>query len=335
MSTDKNNDEIDLRQVFASIGGFFSNIGTGIIRFIATLRRIALNNKVLFLSLLILSQLVAVVYTKLVRKDYYTSTMILSSQHLNRQTAANTIEKLNLLCDEEGRTELARTLNIDLEIAKNIFEFDFNTLVTEGEKIEFEILKEQLAGVIEEKRELANRVASKLNQENTSSFIVSVSVYDPEIIADLETALLNYLKNNTYIKKRLESNRTLLLERKVKLIKESKKLDSLKKVIYENFTQMATQSKGSNNVILGDKYLTDPLAVFKEDLSLNSQILDIDRELYIQPGIEIIDGFTAFREPDNLSLPTVMLIAMGVSIILSYLIIAFIKFNNYLDKIPV
>lgn len=335
MTSGKTNDEIDLRQVFQSIGSFFQGIADGILRFIASLRKIALNNKTFFITSIVISQVLALSYTTLLRKDFFTSTMILSSQYLNRQTVENTIEKLNSLCKEKERTELAKTLNIQPELAKNIMEFDFSTLVTESEKIEFEVLKEQLASVIEEKKEVANRVVRQLNQENRTSFLITVSVFDPEIISNLETALLNYFKNNEFIKKRLDSYQINLLERKRKLLTESEKLDSLKQVIYLNFTQMATQSRGSNNVILGEKYMTDPLAVFKEDLVLNEQILQIDQELYIKPGIEIVDGFTAFREPDNLSLPLVMLLAMGISLLLAYLIIGFIKFNNYLDTIPV
>jgi hypothetical protein len=328
------NDEIDLRQLFAAIGNFFSGIGRGILHFLASLRRIALNNKILFVSIVLIGQIIAAGYSEILKKKFYKTTMILNSEYLNRRIVENTIDKLALLCFEREREGLATELKIDKAVAKNIVDFEVLPFVSETDVIEMEVLKEQLANVAQEKKDLVTKITEKLEIENKHSFQISVKVYDPEIVKGLEVSLIEYFRSNDFIKKRIESTKKNLLERKAKLAKESKKLDSLKAVIYLNFAQIASQSRGSNNVILGDKYLTDPLNVFKEDLTLNAEILEIDKKLYLQPDFELVDGFTVFKEPDSASLVKIMAIAFGLSFVGFYLIVGLWKFDRYLDKIP-
>lgn len=146
--------------------------------------------------------------------------------------------------------------------------------------------------------------------------------------------MVAYLGNNPYVKNRVDANHLNLLNRKNKLLRESKKLDSLKSVIYENFQTMAKQSRqGSNNVILSDKYLTNPLEIFTEDLNLNAQILEIDRQLAIRPDFEVIDGFTTYKEPKSAGLIKVLAIAFGIAVAVGYMSIGLRNFNNYLGTL--
>lgn len=335
MSAEKTNDEIDLRDVFRSIGNFFRGIGNSIIYFIASLRKIAINHKVLFASVFVLSQLLAVSYTLVLRKDYFSTSMVLKSSYLNHEVLKNTIVKFDNMCKEKERTVLAQTLKIDQEAAKNLLAFEVRPFVSQSDEIEKALLKDQLNNLLEQKKDAGARLASKLEFQNINSFEITVKVSAPEVVPNLEASFVNYIKQNDYVRKQLESNRKALLDRRAKLVRESEKIDSLKKVIFENFSKLYDFTRGSNNVILSDKSITGPIEVIHEDLSLNAQILEIDQKLYVEPDFVVIDGFTAFRQPANLSLPMVMAVAGGVAILLSYLLIAFVKFNNYLDKVPV
>jgi hypothetical protein len=97
---------------------------------------------------------------------------------------------------------------------------------------------------------------------------------------------------------------------------------------------MSKQSReGSNNVILSDKYLTDPLNVFKEDLNLNNEIRSIDDQLMIRSDFEVIDGLTTFREPANLSLPVILVQSLLISVAAGYILIGLRRFNKYLATI--
>src|SRR5258705_6780534 len=105
-------DEIDLGQLFSKIRDFFMNIGLGIMRFFALLRRVPLENKPLFAAVILVSLTVGLSYSKLLKKKFYESTMILSSEYLNKRLVDNAIEKLNLLAEEEIKHGLSKVLNI-------------------------------------------------------------------------------------------------------------------------------------------------------------------------------------------------------------------------------
>ena len=125
-----------------------------------------------------------------------------------------------------------------------------------------------------------------------------------------------------------------MLARKQKLIGESHKLDSLKSVIYENYQNMAAQSRqGSNNVILSDKAVTNPIEIFAQDINLYNEIQSINRYLYLQNDFEVVDGFTEFSKPSSAGPLRVTAYAILIAIALSYLIVALTNFNKYLDKL--
>lgn len=326
-------DDLDLSLVFASIGRFFTRTGRGLLYFIASLRNLFFQNKLFFAGILVGGIVLGAVYSELLKKKFYKSSMVLSCDYLNTQILTNTIDKLNLLCQEVERDGLAELLQIDLKTAKNIQKFEFEPFVSEDDVVEMEVLRTQLENVVAEKRELVDNVISKLSIENKNAYEISVQVYDPEIVKPLERALVKYFNTNTYIKKRIDINRVNLQNRRNKLIAESKKLDSLKRVLFENFQSLGKTSRGSNNVILSDEQLANPLDVYTKDLLINEEILSLERELYITPDFEVVDGFTTFKEPDSASLFKVLVIAFFVSLLMGYLIIGAWKFDAMLAKI--
>lgn len=326
-------DELDLSQVFTSIGRFFSRLGNSALYFLASLRNLFVLNRVFFIGIIIAGLLLGLLYSELLKKKYYTSTMVLSCDYLNTQTLSNTINKLNLLCAEPEREGLADLLKIDVKTAKNIQKFDFEPFVSEDDVVEMEVLKTQLNAVAADKKEIVDKVLEKLTVVNKNAYAIAVRVYEPEVVRPLEKALVNYFNSNDYIKKRINSTRSLLTARKDKLIIESQKLDSLKKVLYENYRTLGKTSRGSNNVILSDEQLANPLEIYNEDLELNKEILDINQRLYISPDFEVVDGFTTFKEPDSASLFKVIVISFFLSVIMGYLIIGASKFDKMLSRI--
>ncbi len=328
-------DEIDLSQLFRWIGKGFSNFGQGILNGLANLRMLFFQNKLFFSVVISIGLITGTLLSEVFIDKQYASSMIISCDYLNNRILDNTIEKLNLLCDEKQRTGLANELKIDIATAKNIQEFDARAFVSEKDLVEIEVLKEQLNNVADEKKDLVNKIISKIEIENKNAFLIEVKVLDPEIIKNLEQALVNYIKDNSFIQNRIAANERTLLERKAKLQRESRKLDSLKAVLFDNYASMAKENSrpGSNNVILSDKYLTNPLDVFNQDLSIHSQIQGIDYQLAVKPDFEVVDGLTSFKEPDSASLPKILVIAFFASWVLGYLILGLFKFDRYLSAL--
>jgi len=184
--------------------------------------------------------------------------MILSSDYLNKRLVDNSIEKLNLLAGEENKHGLAKVLNISDSLASNIVEFKARPFVSEGDLIELEVLKEQLknAQANAKNEKVIAQVVERIEIENRHAFEITVKTYNPTFIGALQSALVNHFKNNEYIKRRIEINKTNLLEKKTKLFHDLQKLDSLKFIIFDNYKSMAAQSRqGSNNVILATRLL--------------------------------------------------------------------------------
>lgn len=331
-----NSDEIDLGVLFSKIGDFFKNIGLGFLRFLALLRRVPLENKLLFSALIIVSLATGISYSSLLKKKFYSTTMILSSEYLNKRIVDNTIDKLNLLAEEEEKSGLAKVLNVPNELAENIHDFEAKPFVAETELIELEVLKEQLKNFQSDKKneKVIEQVIQRIEIENRHAYEITVRVYNPTVVRELESAIVNYFKNNDYLKKRVEISKTNRLARKQKLIKDSQKLDSLKEVIYANYQNMAAQSRqGSNNVILSDKAVTNPIEVYEQDMNFYNEIQVLDRALYLQNDFEVVDGFTEFSEPSSDGPVRVSAYAILIAIGLGYLIVALTKFNKYLDKL--
>ena len=330
----QSSDEIDLSQVFKWIGNGFRNFGNSILKGIAGLRNVFFENKRFFVVVIISGLALGFSYSEFLNKKYYKSSMILSCDYLNRRIVESTIDKLNLLCGEVEREGLSKELNIPVTTAKNILKFESKPFVSEGDIVELEVLKEQLSSLAKDKQEVVTKVLAKLEIGNKNTFQISILITDPDIVSKLDSAIVKYLKSNDFVKRRLEITKVNLLERKQKLLQESVRLDSLKSVLFRSFDNMTKQSKqGSNNVILSEKPLTEPLSVFSQDLSFYSEIQAIDTRLYLQPDFEVIDGFTAFKEPESASLPKILVISFIISWLAGYLILGLYKFDSYLAKL--
>lgn len=329
-------DEIDLSQLLARIGAFFTRIGNGIIKVLALIRNTPAKYWPLFLGLTFAGGLIAYSYSSFVKKKFYESTMILSSDYLNKRIADNSIHKLNLLASEESPKGLAKVLNISDSLAKNILRFDAKPFVSETDLVELEVLKEQLknAQVNAKNEKVIQEVVDRIEIENRHAFEITVRTFNPSTIKPLQDALVNYFRNNDYIKKRIEIAHINLKARREKLMRESQKLDSLKKVIYSNYRTMAEQSRqGSNNVILSDKSVTNPVDIYNQDMQLNNELQLVDKKLYLQQDFEIVDGFTEFSEPSSASKSKIIFIGLLFGFIFGYVAVAIFKFNQYLSKI--
>lgn len=329
-------DDIDLAQFFRWIGRGFSRLGDSIIAGIAGLRNQFHENRIFFIGIMILGLILGGIYSGLLRKNYYKSSMVLSCDYLNTQILKNTIDKFNLLAAERGTHGIQEVFpSLDSVAAANIRRFEFKPFVSEDDVVEMEVLREQLNNVTSEKKELVDKVIDRLEIDNKNAYEISVYVYDPGIVKPLEKALVDYFRSNNYIKRRLEIHHINLEDREKKLEKELRKLDSLKIVLFRNYQALSEKSRGSNNVTVGgEEGLTNPLDVFTKDLELHEELQEVKQDLYLTPDFEVVDGFTSFQEPENASLAKVLAIALVLSILIGYLILGAYRFDKMLANYP-
>jgi hypothetical protein len=327
----KPSEEVDVAQFFRWIGRGFSRATNGLLFSLIYLRATFTRNKTLFIAFIIGGLILGVCYHRLLKKPYYRATMVLNCNMVDYQVFQNIIDRLTLLCEEDSREILAEELDISQDTAKLVYRFSIDPFVSQQDIIELELLKEELKDVTIEKKATLETVLKGLESHNDRTYEISIFVYDHHIIKSIEKSIINFFRNNEFIKRRLDIDRQGLIARKEKLEQESKKLDSLKIVLFENFQNLSKTSRaGSNNVILADDKLTNPLDVFKEDLIINNEIISIQKTLFLEPNFEVIKGFTTISQPANLSLPKILVIAFFASIVAAYLAIALWQFDKML-----
>ncbi len=325
-------DEIDLRQLFSSIGDFFKNIFLGFIMLIVGIKNATITYfKIIFLFV-VLAGLIGIAL-KYVLPDYYTSSMLLNNKHSTGKLTESSVEKLDLLCQEQNYAQLVKTLNIDTSVAKNLKSFYYEPFVSEEEIVELEVLKEQLKSEIDNE-EVINKFVEKLKNENKSTYRIFVQVFDNADLAVLEKPLLNYFRNSQYISKRLEIEIENLKREEQNIEEELNKLDSLKKLVIKNYARYDERSRtGSNNVIMNDDQVIDPMSIFDKSQLLYQKKLEIQEELYLTSSFELIDGFTVFSKPDSPSLLKIGFYSCLIGLGIAYVIILLIYFNKYLNKV--
>ncbi len=326
-------DEIDLRKLFQAIGNGFANIGKAFINLIIRIRRVTIKYKLLFLVAIIAAAILGVTYNK-VAKPYYSTSMLLSSEYFNAKLVENSIGKINALCEEDERNGLAKVLGIDLSIAKNIKGFDFEPLVSEQDIVDVEVLKNKLEELKVKDPDIA-KVIDQIQIENKNTFIITVHVYNTDIIGNLQESLVNYFKNNPYIKNRIDINRKnqkVLVE---KLEKDIAQLDSLKNLYNLNLKASAGRKDmpGSSSVYVGESGVLDPTSFYTQSVSLYWQLQKAQEELELGEDFEVVDGFTVFSKPESPNILKAVVFSVLIFIGLTYLLIMAIEANVYLNKI--
>src|SRR5688500_10846987 len=175
----KSTDEIDLAQFFRWIGRGFSSAGQYAIAGMAGIRNVFYDNRMFFIGIMVLGLILGAIYSELLKKDYYRTSMVLSCDYLNTQILKNTIDKFNLLAGEKDTEGLQEELNLDEATAKNIQRIAFKSFVSEDDVVEMEVLREQLNNVTAEKKDLVEKVMDRLEIENKNAYEISVYVFDP------------------------------------------------------------------------------------------------------------------------------------------------------------
>lgn len=334
-SKTKVNDDVDVTQFFSWIGRGFSRVGNAFIYSLATLRGLFFSNRVFFFGIIIFGLILGALYSELLKKKYYESAMVLSCDYLNTQILQNTIDKMNLLCYEKEREGLSEFLGLEPEIAKKIQKFAFKSFVSEDDVVEMEVLRTQLNTVTADKQELVENIIEKLEIENKNAYEIRVQVYEPDVVKPLEKALVTYFRTNDYIKKRIEINKINLEKRRENLLKETRKIDSLKFVLVKNLASVSSTSRGSGNVFLGDEKFANPVEIFEQSLKINNELLNVEHDLYISSDFEVVDGFTTFKEPESASLTKILVISFFLSLLIGYLIIGAWRLDKYLSSVVV
>ena len=322
-------EEIDIRAIFISIWEFIVSLFNRLVFFLITLKRIHIKY---FKMLVLIGILIGggTLAFHFLSREYYVSSMIVKSQFLQGQLIDKTIQKLDVLADDRNYEELASVLKIPITDAEQIQGFKIVPLVQNEDLLEVRRLEDKLNELLDP--DDTEWLLEGRSMEDKAEYEIFVFVFDTYVWAKLEQPILNFIANRPYVKKRMEIHEQNLIKRRNKLIRETRRMDSLNAAVMRNFEAMMQRSReGNNNVILSERNLNNPLEIVKEDLQLAAEIREIDRALFLETNLELLDSFTRFVEPANPSIIFLGSVAARVIIGLFYILVILIEIGKWLS----
>src|SRR5258706_3715763 len=216
------------------------------------------NTKIIVLAL-VTGTVLGLFYYQFVHK-VYESKMILLSDILTSSYSERITESLDRLISESNTKILSERLKMSEQDAKQIG------------KIEIESVKQD---------------KTKDEKEN-AIFIVTVKVINKDVLPRLQENIIEYLRNNEFVKIRVEQRKKYTIEIIEKIDEQLSSLDQLKSRITKGeFGQVGKESL----------VLFDPTSVHSKILELNRERTSLQNSLETINSIQLVEGFTVFEKP--------------------------------------
>lgn len=336
---DNNEKELDLRDVFSAIGRFFTNSINAFKRNILHTLLFVKRHKKIIGSITILGIVLGLCYS-ILGKPYYTATMAVKSNdsYLEKNIFTKILEELNTMCDEEDYNELARILNISVEHASAIrsFELEEEKEVANLGSYYAKYMKILSTIADEDKRE--EMLQTFIKSEKDNIYYISVSVYNDSILPLLNEPFAKLINANPYFVRKREINQTAMEFNEQKIYDELLKLDSLKKTLTEAIQRQEKYIKsGSNNVILGEQQLYNPLPVYDKYISLYGEAIALKKQILLNEfTMDVLSGFVKLAKNTRLNPILSALLGAGIGfgsgILLTLFLIGLQRFNALEEK---
>jgi hypothetical protein len=225
----------------------------------------------------------------------YKVSMLADSRILKGEEVAAVVDSWLVLIKKNEHNLLAKKLNISSEDAANI------------KYIEAE----------ESKKVYADKARS--------AFLIKLELFDNSSLDSVQSGIIYGLKNSSYIRRRVETQRENLELLKDKISNEIEELNSVKLAL-RNLLK-----SGSNN---SNPFLTDPGTINLQIVSLYERNLQIAENLKFIDEIQIIEGFTKYSKPDSPKLIICLIGGLAVGIMLAFIYILLKKIQANLQAIP-
>jgi uncharacterized protein involved in exopolysaccharide biosynthesis len=253
------------------------------------LAKVALGIKNNFRSLVlafVIGSLLGLAFYQFVPK-VYESNMIIQSDILTESYGERIAESMDLLIREQNFEILGSRMGISLKKAASI------------NKIKIESVKQKQTNTTE--------------KEN-NTFIITVRTTDNTLLPDLQNGLINYLRNNEFVKVRVRQRQDYYKAMIEKVGQEISSLDSLKKRL---FTGKPIYSNSA------EMMLVDPTNIYSKIIELNKEQINYKNGLELVNSIQLVEGFTIYKKPvsPKLSISLTAGASIGVFFVLTLIAI--------------
>lgn len=214
----------------------------------------------------------------------YESNMIIQSDILTESYGERIAESMDLLIREQNFEILGSRMGISLEKAASI------------NKIKIESVK------------------TNTTEKENNTFFITVRTTDNTLLPDLQNGLINYLRNNEFVKVRVRQRQDYYKAMIEKVGQEISSLDSLKKRL---FTGKPIYSNSA------EMMLVDPTNIYSKIIELNKEQINYKNGLELVNSIQLVEGFTIYKKPvsPKLSISLAAGASIGVFFVLTLIAI--------------
>lgn len=226
----------------------------------------------------------------------YESTMMLQSDILTEAYSEILTENIERLINEGNYALLAQRLFIGSNEAAQVVGMEIESL--EGPK-------------------------GNKGEENTI-FLVTAETTSNAILPNLEKGIIEFLKNNEFVKKRVTLKRQRYKALVNEMRAEGQELDSLKDRVNEG---IVSDRQGDNLVLL------DPANIYSQALETFKEEVQYQEDLELIESIQLIEGFTPFNKPVRPKMIISVPGGLGTGLFIALAIIFILETRRYLKSI--
>jgi hypothetical protein len=215
-------------------------------------------------------------------RKIYENRLIISSSILTRSYGKILIDNLNKHRRLNDIKTIADQLNVSQDIAKDIAFINIENFIEADE------LKE------------------------SDRYVITVEVYNEEILPELQQGLIYYLENNEFAKVRVEQNKSYMQQMISKIDHEIKDMEEFKIRIFKG-----DLFQGNGNVMF------DPTAVNSKIIELTEKKLTLQNNFSLANSVHVVEGFTRFTKPSKPKLSLSLISGSTLGLIFVAIVIAF------------
>ena len=332
-------DEIDVNQLFVSIGNGFSNVFNFIGNVLKSIFNWVLiqiifvrnNFKKLMLSGLIIGVLGGI-YQYGFKEIKYESSMTVEPNFGSSFQLYKNIDYFLSLIEQKNHERLAESMNISVDEAKSIAWIEVEPYSNDNQSlISFKYFMEDLDSLTNNLIDYKT-YAKKQPVESYKYHVIRVVSKDNYIFEKLEEPIINSITKNTYYDKLKSTSHSNLLSRKNALLASMAEIDSLR-VLYKKvlLAESVRENSGTNIFLSSTENDDKQLLVFDKYMLLNQQLIEVNKKLMEEyKVINVVSSFNSIGMKINDWYRNFAVIGFFAGFLMLYLILIIKELNHYL-----
>ena len=233
-------------------------------------------NRSIFLITCFLSMAIATLICKLMTRTY-TARMVIQSTIITSHEADEMISNWEQLLGPKGYPTLAREFNCPPQLLSSVSGIKTEIIITAG--------------------------------QTWSTFALEVNTTDTTVLPRLQQAIIYALRNNDYVKRRIDIRRSTLVEEIDQVKRQIARLDSAAGYI------QSFHAKGA-----GSSYMLDVSKIPEETATLQDHLATYVEKLAFVDDMQVLQGFLLTRKVSP-SLKIYLPLGLGLGLLIGYLFV--------------